>query len=70
MEVEHTGGERADHLFLVLPQAPEPAWAPEVLATVFNIATIWKSGTAWDGEQLAVALGQVPAADTASSAPE
>ncbi|MFJ2033258.1 HelD family protein [Streptosporangium sp. NPDC087985] len=65
MEVEHAGGDRADHLFLVLPQAPEPSWAPGMLATTFNITTIWRDGTGWGGERLAVALGQTPAAEPA-----
>ncbi|WP_433365230.1 HelD family protein [Streptosporangium sp. CA-115845] len=60
MEVEHVGGDRAEHLFLVLPQAPEPAWAPAVLSTAFDIATIWRDGTGWAGEELATALGQAP----------
>ncbi|MEU0487331.1 hypothetical protein ABZ260_50320, partial [Streptosporangium sp. NPDC006013] len=60
MEVEHVGGDRAEHLFLVLPQAPEPAWAPAMLTTAFDIATIWRDGTGWAGEDLATALGQAP----------
>ncbi|MER6178369.1 hypothetical protein [Streptosporangium sp. NPDC001681] len=60
MEVQHVGGDRAEHLFLVLPQAPEPAWAPAMLTTAFDIATIWRDGTGWAGEDLATALGQAP----------
>ncbi|WP_329084865.1 HelD family protein [Streptosporangium sp. NBC_01469] len=62
MEVEHVGGERAEHRFLVLPQAPEPAWAPAMPATAFNITTIWRDGTGWAGDDLAVALGRASAA--------
>ncbi|MFD0883225.1 HelD family protein [Streptosporangium algeriense] len=58
MEVEHVGGERAEHLFLVLPQAPEPAWAVEVLRQTFDIATIWRKGAEWEGENVATALGR------------
>ncbi|GAA0821441.1 hypothetical protein ACFQVD_41820 [Streptosporangium amethystogenes subsp. fukuiense] len=65
-EVEHVGGDRAGHLFLVLPQAPEPAWAPGVLSTAFTVTTIWRDGIGWAGEDLDIALGQ---ASTAGPAP-
>ncbi|MGC5010745.1 hypothetical protein ACLQ2R_08280 [Streptosporangium sp. DT93] len=58
MEVEHVTGNRADHLFLVLPQAPEPAWAAAMPATAFDIATIWRDGAGWAGDGLGVALGR------------
>ncbi|MEU4411183.1 hypothetical protein AB0F88_42325 [Streptosporangium sp. NPDC023963] len=64
MEVEHVGGERAEHRFLVLPQAPEPAWAPAMPATAFTVTTIWRDGAGWAGENLAVALGQVSPAES------
>lgn len=67
MEVEHVGGDRAEHRFLVLPQAPEPAWAPAIPATAFTVTTIWRDGTGWAGENLDVALGR---ASSAGSAPE
>ncbi|WP_436758852.1 hypothetical protein [Streptosporangium sp. V21-05] len=66
MEVEHVGGERAEHRFLVLPQAPEPAWAPAMPATAFAVTTIWRDGAGWAGEGLAIALGRT---STAGSAP-
>ncbi|MFS1298222.1 hypothetical protein [Streptosporangium longisporum] len=66
MEVEHVTGARAEHLFLVLPQAPEHAWAPAMLATAFDITTIWRDGTSWAGNGLTVALGRT---STAGSAP-
>jgi len=57
-EVEHVGGGRAEHLFLVLPQAPEPAWAPGMLSAAFAVTTIWRDGTGWAGDGLGIALGQ------------
>lgn len=67
MEVEYVGDKRADHLFLVLPQAPEHAWTPRLPAGSFSITTIWRDGTGWAGEQLGLALGRDGAA---GSAPE
>ncbi|MEV0419146.1 HelD family protein [Streptosporangium canum] len=65
MEVEHVNGERAEHLFLVLPQAPQVSWAPELLFRAFNVMTIWRDGAGWEGRHVALALGRPPAAEPA-----
>ncbi|MBG0816946.1 AAA family ATPase [Planomonospora sp. ID82291] len=59
LEIEHAmGGKQADHLFLVLPQAPQDAWAPDALFAMFNISVIWKTPTGWDGANADIALAR------------
>ncbi|MEU8379289.1 hypothetical protein [Streptosporangium sp. NPDC048865] len=57
-ETERAGGERADHLFLVLPGAPQDLWALDLLVETFNVSVIWKTGAGWDGTGLEIALGK------------
>ncbi len=58
LETERTGGERADHLFLVLPGAPQDLWALDLLAETFDVSVIWRTGAGWEGTGLEIALGK------------
>ncbi|MFI7534888.1 HelD family protein [Streptosporangium sp. NPDC049376] len=63
LEVEYAAGESAKRLFLVLPQAPEPAWAAKAVNEMSAVTTIWRNGTDWDGEDVSTALGRSSAAE-------
>ena len=60
LEIEQACGERTDHPFLVLPQAPQDAWAADLLDKALNVSVIWRGPTGWDGVHLDVALGRTP----------
>ncbi|WP_285705159.1 ATP-binding domain-containing protein [Microtetraspora sp. NBRC 16547] len=64
LEIDGAMDERADHLFLVLAEAPQDAWAIDLLDETFNVSVIWKSGTGWEGAHADIALGEVQSVAT------
>ncbi|WP_433700810.1 HelD family protein [Nocardiopsis sp. CA-288880] len=60
MEIEYATGTKADWAFLVLPQPPEPPEAASVVSEVFGTEVIWRSGEAWEGTRVDLALGNEP----------
>ncbi|MBE3012529.1 AAA family ATPase [Microbispora sp. NEAU-D428] len=63
LETEWSGGERADEVVLVLPEAPQDLWAVDLLSEALNVSTIWKTPTGWDGPDVNIALGVPPDAN-------
>jgi len=63
LEIEWACGERADEVFLVLPEEPRELWAVDVIGEALKVSTIWRTHAGWGGSGVDLAFGRMPEAD-------
>ncbi|WP_435058697.1 HelD family protein [Streptomyces sp. bgisy060] len=61
LEINHTLPERADGLYLVLPEPPAEEWSADMIRDVFHVHVIWRDPAGWGGENAEVAVGSAGA---------
>ncbi|MEV5409543.1 AAA family ATPase [Thermopolyspora sp. NPDC052614] len=67
LEVEWAGGERADEVFLVLPEEPREMWAVDVIGETLKVSLMWRTPAGWGGPHVDLALGRTPDADESAA---